>query len=190
MEKIEAKFFDEKLLRPTGARVKLTGQLRRSPIVLAACNRSPNDSSLRWSTCWLRKTRWQSERPRLRREGEKKLLRMKCLIKSSHVTKLVESQKWSGQQDGRKGQRKFHTACALPECSGGDIMHQLSKRQWIGWRPTATAHRLHRGEKERLRGGQQYKPVWATAKDLLSSRHVIRNVYPPTKLSFSCKKRQ
>lgn len=33
----------------------LTGQLRRSPIVLAACNSSPKDSSLRWSICWLKK---------------------------------------------------------------------------------------------------------------------------------------
>lgn len=35
----------------------LTGQFRRSPIVLAVCNSSPNDSCLRWSICWLRKKR-------------------------------------------------------------------------------------------------------------------------------------
>lgn len=34
---------------------QLTGQFRRSPIVLAVCNSSPNDSCLRWSICWLRK---------------------------------------------------------------------------------------------------------------------------------------
>lgn len=43
-----------------GERVSLTGQFRRSPMVLAACNSSPKDSRLRWSICWLVRERQRS----------------------------------------------------------------------------------------------------------------------------------
>lgn len=45
------------MIREFRSMSKLTGQLRRSPIVLAACNSSPNDSRFRWSICWLKKRR-------------------------------------------------------------------------------------------------------------------------------------
>lgn len=42
-------------------------------------------------------------------------------------------------------------AGALPECGGGDVMHQLGERQRVGGGPAAAANRLQR-ETKQVRG--------------------------------------
>lgn len=61
----------------------LTRHLRRSPIILAACNSSPNDLRLWWPICWLLKKGHivQMTEKEERKKKYKKLSTAKCQLK-------------------------------------------------------------------------------------------------------------
>lgn len=86
-----------------------TGQLRRSPTVLAAWSNSPNLSSLFSNICWLE----SRERGRKRNRDKKQVLITEGILIFIYQNKHIPS--------------VWHDVVGLPEGCGGHIVHKLSE---------------------------------------------------------------